>query len=584
MNALRKWFAGSSRKARRVSRTRLGVEQLESRQMLSASPATVAAGMVGTVTGTASSNPELLARVGSEFFFTADDGIHGRELWVSDGTQTGTSMVKDINPGPAGSDIHYLNTNGHTLFFTANDGTHGEELWTSDGTTANTAMVKDINPGPAGANIHYLTTVNGTLYFTANDGVHGQELWESDGTTSGTFLVKDIRPGSQGANIHYLTTLNGTLYFTANDGVHGQELWKSASGTSGGTFLVKDINPGKAGVNIHYLKRDQRRAVPDRQRRDARSGIVGQQRHHLRHLPGHGHQSRQGQRRHLQAVLHAWRPVLRRQRRCRRPPAVAQRRHRRRHVPARRPHGRQCADDAPHFVARVGGLVYFTANDDVHGRELFRTDGTDAGTFMVKDINPGSDGSNVHYVTQLGNTLYFTADDGTHGQELWRTQGTLATTHLVKDINPGACGSDIVYLTTVGGTIYFKAATTVPMARSCGKPTAPAAAHLLVKDINPGSAGSAIRYLTTVGSTVYFVANDGTDGAELWKTNGTHKRHLTCAGHQPRPRWLEHPLPDADGRRHLLLGERWRPRPGAVPAHGDGTAAGNVPRSRTLQW
>src|SRR5204863_136231 len=133
-----------------------------------------------------------------------------------------------------------------TLYFTADDGVNGRELWKSDGTAAGTVLVKDINPGstccsPASVYHSNLTAVGATLFFSASDGVHGGELWKSNGTAAGTVLVKDINPGSAGSYPVFLADVRGTLFFGADDGVHGGELWKS-NGTAAGTVLVKDVN------------------------------------------------------------------------------------------------------------------------------------------------------------------------------------------------------------------------------------------------------------------------------------------------------------------------------------------------------
>jgi len=148
------------------------------------------------------------------------------------------------SPGAAGSfPTQLTNVNG-TLFFRANDGIHGEELWKSDGTAAGTMMVKDLNPGAGSSSPGSLTNVNGTLYFAAANGINGVELWKSNGTQAGTVLVKDINAGGS-SSPQYLTNVNGTLFFAADDGVNGSELWKS-NGTAAGTVLVKDINPGSS--------------------------------------------------------------------------------------------------------------------------------------------------------------------------------------------------------------------------------------------------------------------------------------------------------------------------------------------------
>ncbi len=192
--------------------------------------------------------PRDLTNFNGTLYFRVNDGTTGYELWKSDGTSTGTVLVKDIWPGASGSPLSFANVNG-TLYFQATDGTiggaKGSELWKTDGTSSGTVLVKDINPGTASSSPLYLTNINGTLYFRASDGTTGFELWKSDGTSSGTVLVKDIQPGfnNSGVTARAFANVSGTLYFTASDGTNGFELWTS-NGTSAGTVLVKDIQPG----------------------------------------------------------------------------------------------------------------------------------------------------------------------------------------------------------------------------------------------------------------------------------------------------------------------------------------------------
>jgi len=185
-------------------------------------------------------------------FYAARTAEHGIELWKSNGTETGTALLKDIRLGPNSSDISQLTVVGNTLFFTANNGTHGVELWKTDGTTNGTVMVKDIYPGATGSGPDKLTAVGNTLFFIADDGVHGTELWKSDCTANGTIMVRDINPGTGNSNPAELTMLGNHIFFTANDGVHGVELWKS-DGTTNGTTLVKDIRSGVTGSNPFHL-------------------------------------------------------------------------------------------------------------------------------------------------------------------------------------------------------------------------------------------------------------------------------------------------------------------------------------------
>ena len=160
------------------------------------------------------SNVSKFTAVGGTTFFTASDqsgssSTDGVDLWeISHGTATIVTSSVPWAVGP--TDLAALNST--TLLFWADGGNGaGEELWKSDGTAGGTVMVKDIDPGPAGSyagtsdtesslasSPSRLTVAGGKAYFAANDGASGVELWESDATTSGTLLVKDIDPGAAG--------------------------------------------------------------------------------------------------------------------------------------------------------------------------------------------------------------------------------------------------------------------------------------------------------------------------------------------------------------------------------------------------
>jgi ELWxxDGT repeat protein len=180
----------------------------------------------------------------NKIYFLADDGVHGNELWVSDGTTAGTKLVKDINPGIESSFPIYLKVFNGSLIFQAYNPDQGVELWISDGSTAGTHILKDINPGVGNSSPSTFAAFKGKLYFNADNGVHGNELWISDGTVAGTQMLKDIDPGPNNSGPGYYFEFKDKLYFSAGaSSGQGYELWVS-DGTSAGTQLFKDINPG----------------------------------------------------------------------------------------------------------------------------------------------------------------------------------------------------------------------------------------------------------------------------------------------------------------------------------------------------
>ena len=165
-----------------------------------------------------SSFPRHLTDVDGTLFFTARQHL-GRALWKSDGTESGTVMVKDLHPstGQEADPTDLVNANG-TLFFRADDGTHGVRLWMSDGTEAGTVRT----PGGYGA-VGPPIAVGPVVVFSAADEA-GMELWKSDGTPAGTRRIGDIAPlGS--SNPRNLTRAGDLLFFKATTNETGDQLY-----------------------------------------------------------------------------------------------------------------------------------------------------------------------------------------------------------------------------------------------------------------------------------------------------------------------------------------------------------------------
>ena len=231
--------------------------------------------------------------VNNRAIFAASDGVHGRELWKSDGTVSGTALLKDINPSGDGVwDSQNVALVGNNLYFDGNDGVHNFELWKTDGTTAGTVMVKDINVGSAKSNLYNFMNINGVLYFRANDGVTGQQIWKSDGTSAGTVVYSKSTKFTVNSIIGYLgsnlivseysypnhgaiwktdgtdagtslikdgvgtyfsktTNVGGKLYFYSVNATYGEEIWVT-DGTTNGTYMIKDMMPGSHGSRTDW--------------------------------------------------------------------------------------------------------------------------------------------------------------------------------------------------------------------------------------------------------------------------------------------------------------------------------------------
>ena len=233
--------------------------------------------------------------LGDKLLFQAQLDTRGKELWITDGTAAGTTLVKDIYAFGSSTPVPGVTAGGKT-FFSAFDSDHGRELWVTDGTEAGTLLLKDLDGAASSSSPMNFTAAGGKVYFNAldklwvsdgtefgtialassasttaagvlgsqvlflgSDPEHGRELWSSDGTVAGTSMVKDINPGTASSWGGLQTTfarVNGVLYFFAEDAASGRELWKS-DGTAGGTQLVADITAGPASSALTALSASQ---------------------------------------------------------------------------------------------------------------------------------------------------------------------------------------------------------------------------------------------------------------------------------------------------------------------------------------
>lgn len=309
-------------------------------------------------------------------YFTAwdPDGSYA-EIYRTDGTRDGTFSIAPeswtVSPVRA--------LNKYNFFLALDPFGENDALWKTNGTGPGTTLVKKL-PGMTN---EILESAGGLLYFSVSTTASGLDLWKSDGTTRGTVRVKTLCSPTtlkwksyqwlvKRPNNFFRT--NDITYFSADDCVSGEELWRT-NGFAPGTYQVKDVFPGN------------------------NSG-------------------------------------------------------------------------SPSNFIDVSGKFYFVASDKTHGRELWTSNGTRAGTKLVKDIYPGLGSSYAGTaflhdceawrcatpaMADLNGILYFTANRGGSGTELWKSNGTAAGTVMVRNIVPGSGGSAPAHLVRAGNAIYFSA-------------------------------------------------------------------------------------------------------------------------------
>ena len=182
-----------------------------------------------------------------------------------------------------------------------------------------------------------------------------------------------------------------------------------------------------------------------------------------------------------------------------------------------------------------GYKAFFAATDSDHGEELWVTDGTKAGTHMVKDIVPGTHGSNPSYLGRLNDKALFSAFTNENGQETWVSDGTeegtfmLADTYLVGDGDPKGFmqinETQAVFSATSDESAEYDPDNGIQQWVWITDGTVEGTKF--VKDIkvdNPGKENTNLNYpYVRVGRKVFFKGDlpDGNYGTELCVTDGT---------------------------------------------------------------
>ena len=370
--------------------------------------------------------------------------------------------------------------------------------------------------------------MNGTLFFTADDGMHGVRAVEERRHGGGHRPGQGHRPGRRRLPLPSQLEPDRADHVGRHAVLRGQrrdersELWKS-DGTAAGTVLVKDINPGQRAARVpHDLTNVNGTLFFIGQRRHARHGAVEERRHRRRHRAGQGHQPRAGPIVTCQPDRRRRHALLLRRRRGERLLSCGRATARRTARPWSRTSGPGGVGSSPGQPDGRERHALLLGRRRHNGRELWKSDGTAAGTVLVKDINPaGTAQISASAWANVNGTLFFTADDGQHGAELWKSDGTESGTVLVKDISPGQYYSSLPdNLTAAGGLLAFTADqrdhdsdTGVEVWVSDGT----AIGTVLLKDIDPFGS-SYPGWLTSSGGTLFFSARDfGLHGQELWK-------------------------------------------------------------------
>jgi ELWxxDGT repeat protein len=250
------------------------------------------------------------------------------------------------------------------------------------------------NGGSSGSSANLSAFAN-AVYFIGNDGssgntTDGSQLWKTNGTESGTQKVKAIAPGED-AEIEQITPVGDKVFFVADDNEgFGQQLWVS-DGSEAGTVRLTDTSDLDAGTVTTLSEYDGMAYFRGRSSSTNEIWIWKSD----GTIAGTG-------------------------------PADTN----------------VTLDNGLSLLTPFKNHLYFRANDGTNGAELWRSDGTDANTQLVANIQTVAGLGSLYTCTEgfaeLDGMLYFSANDEAGGSgscDLWRTNGEIGNAEKVKEIS-----------------------------------------------------------------------------------------------------------------------------------------------------
>jgi ELWxxDGT repeat protein len=390
------------------------------------------------VLGFSGADPLLLGTVGGVGYFVARTPELGDQLWRTDGSRAGTWRLTEVEDQDVwGVEIGPLRALGPLALVFVTDRAHGTELWRSDGSRAGTRLVADIRLG-AGSAVpepwnQSAAVLGPHLYFAADDGASGVELWRSDGTPAGTSIVTDFGQLEWYLGPRELVRLGDRIYFA-----RATELW-SSDGTGPGTRRVADLSAWIDDLVV----------VGDRLYVDAEGalwafdpagapGLLLASFEEVWSVAGF----RGGVLFYAYDSLHGGEPWV--------SDGTAE---------GTLPlgdlwpgSGTSCGDPCEFFV--VGEKAYFQATDGELWYALAVTDGSTAGTYLLLDFFQGVEES-VRPLGVSGGGLLVAGTTAETATELYRTDGTPAGTARLTDLGREIAGTNLEKLADSSGTVLF---------------------------------------------------------------------------------------------------------------------------------